>query len=71
MLGAVNIMTTGKITLTEETKLNGEIVYFVYDQKGKCMGARSNYNEAKTLYETCIENEKNNLPKERILSQYP
>ena len=64
-------MKTGKITLTEETKLNGEIVYFVYDQNGKCMGARSNYNEAKILYETCITNEKNNLPNERILSQYP
>ena len=31
-------METGKIILTEETKLNNEIRYFVYDENGWCMG---------------------------------
>jgi hypothetical protein len=64
-------MKTGKITLTEETKLNGDVVYFVYDKDGKCMGARSVFKEAEMLFETCVKNVKNNYPIERILSQYP
>lgn len=62
-------MRTGKITLTKETRINNEIRYFVYDENGWCLGNSLQYEKMKELYEICLKNKANGLPREDILEQ--
>ena len=50
------IMKTGKITLTKEIKLNGDIRYYIYYMSGVCLGNSSNHKEALQIYNRCCKN---------------
>jgi len=64
-------MTPGKITLTKQTEINGEVKYFVYDAEGWCMGCSLDYEKAKGIYETCVKNFENGGKKEVVIMTHP
>lgn len=62
-------MKTGKITLFKKTEINNEVIYFVVDETGWCMGNSTDYDEADKIYNLCVGNRAKGLPTEEILKQ--
>lgn len=58
-----------KIEMKKETGLMGKVRYWIYND-GWPITNSTDYEEARQIYETCVENLKKGYPQKEIIERY-